>query len=73
MIGGVTVYDKAQLIIRLVSLQYGVSVNDLTRKGKTKHVLEAKKECRRRLRNEADLSWREINEFLGYSLHYHRL
>lgn len=66
-------YDKAELIIRQVSLQFGVPVSDLTRKGKMKHVLEAKKQCRRRLRYEADLSWREINEFLGYSRHYHRL
>lgn len=66
-------YDKAELIIRQVSLQFGVPVSDLTRKGKKKHVIEAKKQCRRRLRYEADLSWSEINLFLGYSKHYNRL
>lgn len=66
-------YDKAEIIIKQVSLQFGVPVSELTRKGKQKHVLEAKKQCRRRLRYEADLSWSEINLFLGYSRHYHRL
>ena len=66
-------YDKAELIIRQVALRWGLPADRLTRKGKTKHVLMAKKDARRRLRYEAELSWREINDLLGYSPHYHKL
>lgn len=66
-------YDKAELIIRQVSLQHGVPVHLLTTRGKLKHVAKAKRDCRRRLRYEAELSWGEINMLLGYSRHYHRL
>jgi len=66
-------YDKAELVIRQVSLSSGIPVHYLTTKGKRKSVAKAKKECRRRLREELDLSWSEINMFLGYSPHYHRL
>ena len=66
-------YDRAELIIRQVSLSYGVPVKQLTTKGKLRHVARAKKECRRRLREEVGLSWGEINLFLGYSSNYHRL
>lgn len=66
-------YDKAELIIRTVSLQHGIPVIQLTQKGQTKHLALAKKDCRRRLRYEADLSWAEINHLLGYSRGYHRL
>jgi len=66
-------YDKAELIIRQVALRWGIPARKLTEKGRTKHLLLAKQDCRRRLRYEAELSWREINELLGYSDHYHRL
>ena len=66
-------YDKADLIIRQVSLQTGVPLSDLTTKGKRKHVAAAKRICRRRLREEAGLSWGEINLFLGYRCGNNRL
>lgn len=66
-------YDRAELIIRQVSLKSGVPILQLVNKGKMKHIAEAKRECRTRLREELGLSWGEINLFLGYSPHYHRL
>lgn len=66
-------YDRAEIIIRQVALHWGIPASRLTSKGRTKHLQLAKADCRRRLRYEAELSWREINDLLGYSAHYHRL
>ena len=49
-------YDKATMLIRQKALETGVSVSQLTGRRRTKTVAKAKKELRKQLRNETDLS-----------------
>ena len=65
-------YDKATMLIRQKALETGVSVSQLTGRRRTKTIAKAKRELRKQLRNETDLSWTEINELLGYAFNYHR-
>lgn len=65
-------WDRALIIIKIVSMDSGIPVKLLTSKGQTKNVVEAKHEIRRRLRLETDLSWSEINLLLGYAKGSHR-
>lgn len=60
-------FRQAQLIITLVSLETGIPIDMLTKRGKTKNVMIAKKTIRRRIRDETDLSLREIDIMMGGS------
>jgi len=60
-------FRQAQLIITLVSLETGIPIDMLTQRGKTKNVMLAKKRIRRRIRDETDLSLREIDIMMGGS------
>ena len=60
-------FRQAQLIITLVSLETGIPIDMLTKSGKTKNVMIAKKMIRRRIRDETDLSLREIDIMMGGS------
>ena len=66
-------YKKAMAIIEQVSLETGIPTQILTRKGRTKCVRMAKKMARRRLKDESDLSLKEIDLLMGGSGENHRI
>lgn len=65
-------FDQASMIIRVFALQNGVDVHHLTTKGRTKTIAHLKQELRKKLRNETDLSWAEINLLTGRAVHNRR-
>ena len=64
---------KARVIIEQVSLETGIPTLYLTWKGRTRSVRMAKKMARQRLRDETNLSWREIDLLMGGSGENHRI
>ena len=58
-------YDKARLIISVFALQNGVTVSQLTTNGRTRTISLLKQQLRKKLRDETNLSWTEINALTG--------
>ena len=66
-------YAKAQSIIMQVALQTGVPMDLITKKGRMKNVQIAKTIVRWRMREETDLSLREIDMAVGGNGSNHRI
>ena len=66
-------FREAERILMMVSLETGVPMDMMTRRGRTKNVAKAKNIARWRLRKETDLSLREIDLCTGGSGRNHRI
>jgi chromosomal replication initiation ATPase DnaA len=60
-------FAEAELIIHQVAYQHGLTVSEVKKGARTKHIGPARAEARRRLRAETDLSHREIAYLLGWA------
>ena len=65
-------YDKARLIISVFLLQNSIDMHQLLHGGRTKTVAHLRRELRRKLRDETNLSWAEINYLTGHAKNAHR-